>query len=181
MSYSSVCSLKVYLLHLVDCDDSVTCLATGWTTCFDSRQRQGFPFSPPKLGLLWGLLGSLSNGSKTFLWRRVKLRVMTRLNIHELLYTLSSYIFIAWYPLTTVFRYAAATKRSPWEGAEDGVQIFSFPLIGASRSNSLHLTTLRRKYLSVTSDITRLSLQTYEWNGKAIGAECWEVPWKRWD
>jgi hypothetical protein len=29
MSYSSIYSLKVYLLHFVDCDDSVTCLATS--------------------------------------------------------------------------------------------------------------------------------------------------------
>jgi hypothetical protein len=101
---------------------------------------------------------------------------MPRLNIHELLYTLSSYIFIAWYPLTTVFRYAAATKRSPWEGAEDGVQIFSFPLIGASRSNSLRLTTLRRKYLSVTSDITRLSLQLYERNGMRLERNVGKYP-----
>jgi len=106
---------------------------------------------------------------------------MPRLNIHELLYPLSSYIFLAWYPLTTVIRYVAATKRSPMEGAEDGVQIFSYPLIVASRSNSLRLTTLRPKHLSATSVITRLSLQIYERNGKAIGAECWEVPWKRGD
>ena len=53
---------------------------------------------------------------------------MPRLNIHELLYPLSSYIFIAWYPPTTVFRYAAATKRSPRERVKDGFQIFSFPL-----------------------------------------------------
>jgi len=164
----------------VDCDDSVSCLDTGWTTCFDSRQRQGFPFSPTNLGLLWGRMGSLSNGSKSFLWRRVKLHVMPRLNIHERLYPLSSYIFIAWYPLTTVFRYAAATKRSP-KGSEDGVQIFSFPLIGASRSIPLRLTTPRPKPLSVTNVITWLSLQIYERNGKASGAECWEVPWKRWD
>jgi len=181
MSYSSICSLKVYLLRLVDCDDSVTCLAMGWATCFDFKQRQVFPFSPTNPGLLWDRLGSLSNGYKSFLWRRVKLHVMPRLNIHELLYPLCSYIFIAWYPLTTVFRYAAATKRSTREGSEDGVHIFSFPLIGASRSNSLRLTTPRPKHLSVTSVITWLSLRIYERNGKASGAECWEVPWKRWD
>lgn len=63
-------------------------------------------------------------------------------------------MFIAWYPLTTLFRYTAATKRSPRESAEDGVQIFSVPLIVASRFNSFRLMSLRPKHLSVTSVFT---------------------------
>ena len=134
-------------------------LGYGLDDRFRFQEATGLSFSPPNPGLLWGLFGSLSNGSKSFLWWRVKLHVMPRLNFHEPLYLFSLYIFITWYPLATLFRYTDTTKLNPREGAEDGLQICSFPRIVASRSISLRPTSLRPKHLSVTNVNTLLSLQ----------------------